>query len=165
MGEYEALLMEKETGIPVCVLVFHNVYGPPCDLGPRSQVIPSLLRKAARYPVEPFVVWGSGAQGRAFVYIDDIVEALMAGLERGWGHGPIQIGPGCCTTIREIAETAVRISGKDIPIAFDTSKPEGDRGRCADYSKAARLLGWEPKVSLEDGLRRTYAWVARKLQG
>ena len=159
MGEYEALLMEKEAGIPVCILIFHNVYGTPCDIGERSQVIPSLLRKVAIYPEEPFVVWGSGAQGRAFVYIDDIVDALIAGLNRGWGHGPIQVGPGVCTTIREIAETAVGLSGKKIPITFDASKPEGDRGRCADYSKASKLLGWEPRVSLKEGLRHTYEWV------
>lgn len=164
MGEYEALLMEKETEIPVCILIFHNVYGPPCDVGPRSQVIPSLLSKAARYPEEPFVVWGSGAQGRAFVYIDDIVDALVAGLDRGWGHGPIQIGPGVCTTIREIAEMAVAVSGKQIPISFDTTKPEGDKGRCADYSKAVRVLGWKPSVPLEIGLRKTYAWVAAQLE-
>jgi len=164
MGEYEARLMEKEAGIPVGILIFHNVYGPPCDIGHRSQVIPSLLRKAAVYPEEPFIVWGSGAQGRAFVYIDDIVDALVAALDRGWGQGPIQIGPGICTTIREIAETTVAISGKQIPITFDTSKPEGDKGRCADYSKAARLLGWKPRVSLDVGLKRTYAWVCAKLE-
>jgi len=164
MGEYEALLMEKETGIPVSILIFHNVYGTPCDLGERSQVIPSLLKKVALYPKEPFVVWGSGAQGRAFVHIDDVVDALAAALKVGWGHGPIQIGPGICTTIREIAEKAVEISGKSISIIFDTSKPEGDKGRCANYSKARNLLGWEPRVSLEAGLKKTYDWINQKLQ-
>ena len=163
MGEYEAQLMEKETGIPVCVLVFHNVYGPPCDIGPRSQVIPSLLRKAARHPAEPFSVWGSGSQGRAFVYIDDIIDALMAGLEHGWGQGPIQIGPDHCTTVREIAELAVKISGKNISIAYDLSKPEGDKGRCADYTKAKHILGWSPRTTLEDGLSRTYQWICQQL--
>lgn len=164
MGEYEAQLMEKETGIPVCILVFHNVYGTPADIGPRSQVIPSLLRKAARYPEEPFIVWGSGAQGRAFVHVDDVIDALLAGLDRGWGHGPIQIGPDRCITIREIAETVAVASGKEIKIIFDTSKPEGDKGRCADYSKARRLLGWEPRVSLKDGVARTYSWICARLQ-
>ena len=159
MGEYEALLMEKETGIPVCVLVFHNVYGAPCDLGPRSQVIPSLLRKAARYPAEPFIVWGSGAQGRAFVYIDDVVDALISGLDRGWEHGPIQIGPDSCTTVRELAEQVVAVSGKEISIEFDLTKPEGDKGRCANYEKARRVLGWEPSTTLAEGMAKTYRWV------
>ena len=163
MGEYEAQLMEKETGIPVCVLVFHNVYGAPCDLGPRAQVIPSLMRKAARYPAEPFSVWGSGAQGRAFVYIDDVVGALMAGLDRGWGQGPIQIGPDSCTTVRELAEIVVATSGKEIPIQFDLTKPEGDKGRCANYAKAKRILGWEPRTKLADGMAKTYKWVCEHL--
>jgi GDP-D-mannose 3',5'-epimerase len=162
MGEYEARLMEKEAGIPVCLLVLHNVYGPHCDIGPRSQVIPSLISRALRHPQEPFIVWGTGRQGRAFVYVDDIIDAIVAGLDRGWGHGPIQIGPSECTTIREIAETVVAISGKDIPIEFDTTKPEGDKGRCADYSLATRVLGWKPRVDLKEGLSRTYQWVKKK---
>jgi GDP-D-mannose 3',5'-epimerase len=118
----------------------------------------------ALYPKEPFIVWGSGSQGRAFVHIDDVVDALMAALEKGWGQGPIQIGPDTCTTIREIAETAVAISGKEISISYDTTKPEGDKGRCADYSKARQLLGWQPCVSLESGLRRTYDWIHSRLK-
>ncbi len=83
MGEYEAFLMEQETGIPVSVLTLHNVYGTPCDFGiEKSQVIPSLVRKAIAYPVSDFVVWGSGEQGRAFVHVDDIVDALILAIEK-----------------------------------------------------------------------------------
>lgn len=165
MGEYEALLMERETGIPVSVLSVHNVYGTPCDFeAKRAQVIPSLARKAARYPAEPFVVWGSGAQGRAFVHVDDTVNALVLTLDKGLGQGVIQIGPNVCTSIREIAETLVEISGKDIAIEFDTTKPEGDRGRCADYSKAKAVLGWSPQVDLRTGLSQVYEWVARRCE-
>jgi len=162
MGEYEARLMEKETGIPVCLLVFHNVYGSHCDIGPRSQVIPSLINRALRFPEEPFIVWGSGKQGRAFVHVDDVVEGIVQGLARGWNHGPIQIGPSKCMTIREIAEAIVAISGKDITIQYDLTKPEGDKGRCADHSLATRLLGWEPRVSLKEGLAKTYRWVEQR---
>ena len=113
MGEYEAFLMEEEKDIPVSVLVLHNVYGAPCDYSDeRGQVIPSLARKMVRYPAEPFTVWGSGEQGRAFVHVDDIVDALVATLERGLGQGVIQIGPDICTPIRDIAEQLVNLSGK-----------------------------------------------------
>jgi nucleoside-diphosphate-sugar epimerase len=160
MGEYEALLMEKEVGIPVSIPVLHNVYGAPCDYGEgRSQVIPSLIRKALRYPDEDFVVWGSGQQGRAFVHVDDVVEGIVLAMDKGLGHGVIQIGPDVCTSIRQTAETIVGISGKRIPIRYDTTKPEGDRGRCANYSKARQVLGWAPRVTLEDGLARLYRWV------
>ena len=163
MGEYEALLMEKETKIPVSVLILHNVYGVPCDFSPdRSQVIPSLVRKAIRYPEEGFTVWGSGEQGRAFVYVDDVVDALITTKDKGLGEGTIQIGPEFCTSIKEIAEIVIDISGKKINAEYDTNKPEGDRGRCADYSKARRILGWEPTVGLREGLVRVYEWMKPK---
>ena len=164
MGQLEIGFIEKETGIPCCTLQFHNVYGSPCDYGERSQVIPALIRKAINYPNEPFIVWGSGQQGRAFIHVNDIVDALMLALDKGWGHGWIQIGPSVCTSIREIAETVVKISGKDIDIVYDTTKPEGDKARSADYSKAKEILGWEPKVSLWDGLTEQYEWVKAQIE-
>ena len=164
MGQLEIGFLEKETGIPCCTLQFHNVYGSPCDYGERSQVIPALIRKAINFPEEEFNVWGSGKQGRAFIHVNDIVDALVLALEKGWGHGWIQIGPSECTSIREIAEAVVKISGKDIVPFYDTSKPEGDKARSADWSKAKEVLGWEPKVSLEDGLRQQYEWIKKDIE-
>lgn len=164
MGQYETDLMEKETGIPCVSLMFHNVYGSPCDFKERSQVIPALIRKAINFPNEEFIVWGSGTQGRAFVHVDDVVNGILLGLEKGWGHGAIQIGPSVCTSIREIAEQVVALSGKDINIHYDLTKPEGDKARAADYSKAQTLLGWEPKVSLKEGLGKQYEWISAQLE-
>jgi GDP-D-mannose 3',5'-epimerase len=164
MGEYETLLMGQESGIPVCVLVLHNVYGEPCDYSDeRSQVIPSLIRKAILAPGVPFVVFGNGSQGRAFVHVDDAVNALILSKDKGLGKGTIQIGPNVCTSIKEIAETIVAISKKNIKIQYDISKPEGDKGRCANYEKAKNVLGWEPCVSLEAGLSRLYNWIESRI--
>lgn len=165
MGQLEIGYLEKETGIPCCTLMFHNVYGTPTDFGERSQVVPALIRKAINYPQEAMSVWGSGEQGRAFIHVNDIVDALVFALEKGWGHGWIQIGPSHCTSIKEIAEMVVEISGKNIDIQYDTTKPEGDKARCADYSKAKTVLGWEPKVSLDAGLRESYDWIERQIKG
>ena len=164
MGQYETDLLEKETGIPTCTLMFHNVYGSPCDYGERSQVIPALIRKAINYPNEAFNVWGSGDQGRAFIHVDDIVDGIILALDKGWSHGPIQLGPSICTSIKEIAEAIVKISKKEIDIFYDISKPEGDKARSADYSKAKKLLGWEPKVSLLSGLSNQYNWIKKQLE-
>ena len=164
MGQIELGLLEKETGISCCTLMFHNVYGSPCDYGERSQVIPALIRKAINYPKEPFNVWGSGLQGRAFIHVNDVVDALCLALEKGWGHGYIQIGPSVCTSIKDIAEAIVEISCKDIKIVFDTTKPEGDKARSADYSKAKKILGWEPKVTLIEGLKHQYEWVFTQIE-
>lgn len=165
MGQYEAQLLEKETSIPVGLLVLHNVYGCPCDYGrERSQVLPALVRRAIEWPASPFVVWGSGRQGRAFVHVDDVIDGLVSTMERGLGAGPLQIGPDRCTTIREAAETVVRVSGKPIELMFDETKPEGDLGRRADFEKARRILDWSPKVGFEDGIAELYAWIARRLE-
>lgn len=164
VGQLETEFMERETGIPCSVLMFHNVYGAPCDFGERSQVIPALIRKAVNYPNEPFNVWGSGLQGRAFIHVNDIVNALCLALEKGFGKGTIQIGPSICTSIKEIAESVVKISGKDIDIFYDISKPEGDKARSADYSKAKEILGWEPQISLHEGLRQQYEWVKKQIE-
>lgn len=161
MGEYETLLLGRETDMTTGVLRLHNVYGSPCDFSPeRSQVIPALIRKALHYPDEAFDVWGSGEQGRSFIHVDDVVDALLLMMERGLGPDPIQVGSETCTTIREIAESVVAASGKDIQIHYDTSRPEGDRGRCANCQRARERLGWTQQVSLEKGIRRTYRWIA-----
>ena len=165
MGQYETELLEKETGIPTCTLMFHNVYGSPADFTPeRSQVIPALIRKAINYPQEKFEVWGSGEQGRAFIHVNDVVNAIVLALEKGLGHGTIQIGPSICTSIKEIAHEIVSISKKDIIPFFDTTKPEGDKARSADYSKATAVLGWEPKESLSEGLKELYEWIEKRIK-
>lgn len=164
MGQYETELLGKETNIKTCTLMLHNVYGSPCDFSPdRSQVIPALIRKAVNYPNEDFIVWGSGTQGRAFIHVQDVVNGIVLALEKGWGHGHIQLGPPICTSIKEIAERIVEISGKTIDIKYDLTKPEGDKARSADYSKARSTLGWKPEVSLEQGLSELYGWIEKQI--
>jgi nucleoside-diphosphate-sugar epimerase len=95
--------------------------------------------------------------------VNDVVFAIKAAMKRGYGEGIIQIGPDKCTSIKEVAETIVETSKKDIEIQYDTSKPEGDRGRCADFSKANRILNWEPRISLKEGIAELYEWVASRI--
>jgi GDP-D-mannose 3',5'-epimerase len=165
VGQLEFDLLDEETDVATSVLVLHNVYGAPTDFSAaRGQVIPSLVRKAILHPDEPFVVWGSGRQGRAFVHVDDVVDAIVSSAHVGLGKGVIQIGPDVCTSIRELAETIVAISGKEIEIEYDLSAPEGDAGRCADYSTARDLIGWEPRVGMADGLQRLYEWLEPRVR-
>jgi nucleoside-diphosphate-sugar epimerase len=164
MGQYETELLEAETGISTCTLMLHNVYGFPADFSlERSQVIPSLIRKAINFPNENFEVWGSGSQGRAFIHVTDVVNAIVLALDFGLSKGTIQIGPSHCTSIKEIAEEIVKISGKDINTFFDLTKPEGDKARSADYTKAKSVLGWEPSVSLNEGLSDLYTWIEDRI--
>jgi nucleoside-diphosphate-sugar epimerase len=166
MGEYEAILAMEENKINVGILRLHNVYGINCELSQeRSQVIPALIRKAINYPNEDFIVWGSGNQRRAFVHVDDVINALLELPLRGMNEGVIQIGPSESISIKEIAEIIVSVSGKKIPIRYDQSKPEGDIDRCANWDKARQVLGWEPKVNIKDGIKNVYKWVEMKLKG
>ena len=165
MGEYEAQLAQSSS-FNVGILRFHNVYGPSSDSSPNTgQVIPSLLRKAMSYPHEQFVVWGSGSQYRDFVYVSDVVEALLLVKDKGMSKGVIQIGSGHATTVEElasvIADVAGAASGTNIPVKFDLSMPEGDQGRIAVLDRARDILGWQSKVRLEDGLRITFKWMQK----
>ncbi len=160
MGEYELELLGKFTPMQVGILRLHNVYGPRAILSKkRSQVIPSLIRKTICHPQEELVVWGSGLQTRDFVFVGDVVDALLRSGLKGMNKGPIQIASGYETSLSKLASLIVNISGKDIPIQFDTSKPEGDKGRCGNPEKAKHLLGWEVFTTLEEGLRYTFDWA------
>ncbi len=165
MGEYECDLYSKSGQLDSAILRLHNVYGPNSDLSPeRSQVIPATIRKAINFPNEKFVVWGSGKQSRAFIYVSDVVEALLLSAEKGINKGPIQIGSEKKTTIDELANAVIDISEKEIHIEHDLTKPEGDFGRAADCTLAKKILGWEAKVSLDEGLRKTYEWAYNSLK-
>jgi GDP-D-mannose 3', 5'-epimerase len=160
IGEYEIGLATTEEKVQSLVLRFHNVFGPWCDVNPAtSQVIPALCVKAAKNPRE-LVVWGSGKQRRAFLFVDDAVSALMLGLEKGLGQGVVQIGPEESISIGHVAQKIRRIVGKQFEIVFDTDRPEGDKDRFADFSKAKRVLGWSPDVRFDEGLQKTYEWIS-----
>jgi GDP-D-mannose 3', 5'-epimerase len=164
MGEYACQLAQSEGLIDMGVLRLHNVYGPHCEMSPeKSQVIPALIRKALNHPQEKFVIWGSGNQRRAFVYVADIVEALISVVEKALNSGVIQVGPDKSISIREIAEHIASIADKGIEIEFDTTKPEGDVDRSADWTRAKNLLNWAPRTSIEEGLGLTFDWCKTQL--
>ncbi len=166
MGELACELAQKEDLLNIGLLRFHNVYGPHCVMDPeKSQVIPSLIRKALNHPNEEFIVWGSGNQRRAFVFVDDIIKALVSVAEKGMNEGVIQIGPDFSISIKEIAHIVVAASRKNIPIQFDQTKPEGDMDRAADWSKAKAVLGWSPEISIEEGIAMTYEWCREFVAG
>lgn len=163
MGELDATYMAKN-GIDSNVLILHNVYGSPCDFSSnRAQAIPALAFRAlqASEGNKKLTVWGDGEQGRAFIHVDDVVNALVRTLDAPTNVGPIQIGPSECTSIKSIAENLIEIIDKDIEIEFDLTKPIGDKGRCADFSKANKILGWAPRVSIQDGLVNLVNWIKR----
>jgi len=163
-GEYIANLAQAEGLISTGILRLHNVYGPNTDLDPRrARVIPSLIRKALLYPAEPFVVWGSGRQRRAFVFVDDVVEALLRLRSRAMGAGPVQFGPTDSTSIAELASLIARLVGRDIQPIFDADRPEGDFDRIPDLTRCRQMLDMVPQTTLDHGLARVIDWVREQV--
>lgn len=145
--------------------IFH-AYGRNIYLKPdRSQVIASLIRKAVRYPDEDFIVWGDGNQRRCFVFIDDVLDALMRldKYVRKRGNLTVNVGSTEETTVRELAELVVLLSKKDIPLRFDDSKPKGALNRTPDLKRIKSVLDWSPTTSLSDGLTETFDWAKERL--
>ena len=165
MGEYEAELAHNSGVIDIEILRLHNVYGSPAELDPSmSQVIPALCRKAIEQKNLELLVWGSGKQKRAFVHVDDVVDGFVKAISKtSKFNGAIQLGPDYSTSIAEIAKRIVSLSGKNISIKFDKSKPEGDFDRMANNSKAKKFLNWSPLITLDEGLKKVFSWCETKL--
>lgn len=141
-----------------------NAYGEYCDFGKSAQVVPALVRKAINYPKEEFLVWGDGTQTRNFIYIADCIEALIK-MEELASYPPLilNIGNPETVTIKELAQTAIRVSGKKIRPKFDPEKPVGPKSRIPDIARAQIKLRWIPETSLEEGVRHLYDWMEKKL--
>lgn len=137
-----------------------NLYGPNDNYDlTGSHVLPALLRKAheAKERRDPeLVVWGTGTPRREFLHVDDLAEACVFLMERGYSGPLLNIGTGTDVTIRELAETVMRVVGYDGVIRFDASKPDGTPRKLLDVSRISNL-GWTARYSLEDGIRHTYA--------
>ncbi|MCL4219194.1 MAG: GDP-mannose 4,6-dehydratase, partial [Candidatus Hydrogenedentes bacterium] len=104
-----------------------------------------------------------GEQTRSFCYIDDCVEGLIRLMNSDW-HDPINLGQDRMITINELVAMVARIAGKQINIRHELDRPLGVRGRNSDNSLLRKVLAWEPQISLEEGLEKTYAWIAAQVE-
>ena len=131
-----------------------NTYGPRMALKD-GRVVPAFLDQALRG--EPLTVYGDGLQTRSFCYVADLVEGLVQ-LGSSEEHEPVNLGNPVELTILEFADRIRRLMGSNLEVVFRPLPEDDPRKRRPDISKAKRILGWEPKVSLEDGLRETVAY-------
>ena len=159
MGELQAEAYESEYGWDKIAIVRpSNVYGPYDNFDSNAMVVPSLIKRALDGE-NPFTVWGDGSQIRDFIHSTDVARGMMMALENCPGSmNPLNLGSGKEHTIKDLVEIIVNNLDNKPEIVWDTSKPSGDRKRLMDISRAKLLLGWEPLVSLEKGIRNVMEW-------
>ncbi len=156
----EALTMayHRQQGVDTCIVRIFNTYGPrmrPHD----GRAIPTFVRQALAN--EPLTVFGDGSQTRSFCYVDDLIRGLMA-LAQSGEHLPVNIGNPAEYTLLELAQKVVEVTGATSEIVFEALPVDDPKVRQPDITRARQLLGWEPQVSLEDGLRRVLQTNSRE---
>ncbi len=149
----EALTMayHRQQGVDTCIARIFNTYGPrmrPHD----GRAIPTFLRQALEG--KPVTVFGDGSQTRSFCYVDDLIRGFYLLVTSG-EHLPVNLGNPEERSLFELAETVIRVTGSDSEIVFEALPIDDPQQRQPDITRARQVLGWQPEVSLEDGLRRT----------
>jgi len=156
----------EEFGLETRIARFHNIFGPLGSWeGGREKAPAALCRKVAMAKLtgNPVVeIWGDGKQTRSFCYVDDCTEGLLKLMQSSYAL-PLNLGQDRMVTIDELADivaaaAGVRIEKKYVP------GPQGVRGRNSDNTRLREVLGWEPEISLEEGLARTYQWIEAQVR-
>jgi nucleoside-diphosphate-sugar epimerase len=163
-GETASRMFYQEYGLPVAIARPCNVYGPGDTLDrTRGRVIPQWILSGLEG--QPITIWGAGTQARSFIYIDDLVDGLLSLSERYACASPVNLAGTTEVTLVELARIVKSLGGFSSPIEF-TDAPAGSSRRVLDIALARRVLDFEARVSLLDGLAETLAWVrAREARG
>jgi dTDP-glucose 4,6-dehydratase len=149
----EALTMayHRQQGVDTGIVRIFNSYG--AKMRPHDgRAVPTFLRQALQG--KPLTVFGDGSQTRSFCYVDDLISGLVALMESDY-HLPVNIGNPDEFTLLELAENVIEATGSDSEIVFEALPVDDPQVRRPDISLARELLGWEPKVPLQEGLQRT----------
>jgi nucleoside-diphosphate-sugar epimerase len=154
----------EDFGLETRVVRFHNIFGPLGTFeGGREKSPAAICRKVAQASDgDAIEVWGDGQQTRSYCYIDDCVEGIFR-LMRSDYASPLNLGQDRLISINELVDMVAQIAGKQIRKEYNLSAPQGVRGRNSDNARLREVLGWEPRVSLEEGMAQTYAWIERQL--
>jgi GDP-D-mannose 3', 5'-epimerase len=167
----EKLYMEKlcqyfteDWGFATRVVRFHNVYGPLGAYdGGREKSPAAICRKVASVPNKGEIeIWGDGKQTRSFMYIDDCIEGIYR-IMRSDYCAPLNLGTVELVSIDDLVDIISKIAGKSLVKRYDTSRPQGVRGRNSDNSRLRKVLGWEPRIPLRQGLVPTYRWIEERV--
>ena len=151
----------RNHGIPVRIARYHNIFGPEGTWdGGREKAPAAICRKVAYVPPSggSIEVWGDGLQTRSFLYIDECIEATRRLMDSDF-MGPVNIGSEEMVSINELVDTAAKVSGKVVRKVYKLDAPTGVRGRNSNNDVVRKMLGWDYRMTLEEGIRRTYIWI------
>ena len=152
----------EDFGIATRVARYHNVYGPNGTYdGGREKAPAAVCRKVIQAKLtgaHEIEIWGDGEQTRSFMYVDDCVQGSQM-LAASDVVEPINIGSSELVTINQLVSLAEQIAGVELERRYKLDAPQGVRGRNSDNTLILERLGWEPSISLRDGLEKTYRWI------
>ncbi|MFI8565516.1 GDP-L-fucose synthase family protein [Rhodococcus sp. NPDC078407] len=158
--------VRKQYGLPWISAMPTNLYGPGDNFSPQSShVLPALIRRyddATRDGTAAVTNWGSGSPKREFLHVDDMASACLHLLDRYDGPRQVNVGTGEDQTIKEVAEMVAEEVGYSGRIDWDTSKPDGTPRKLLDVS-TLKNSGWEPAISLREGIRSTVRWYRKNI--
>jgi len=148
----------RHYNVPVRIIRIFNTYGPRMRMDD-GRVVPTFICQALAG--EPLTIYGDGSQTRSFCYVSDLVEGIVRLMRKEYFY-PVNLGNPCEVTILEIAKIVCRLVGCEENFSFLPLPEDEPKRRRPDISLAKELLGWEPKVALEEGLKMTIDWYRRK---
>jgi len=156
----------EDFGMQTYIVRFHNIFGPQGTWdGGREKAPAAVCRKVAtaKLTSNPTVeIWGDGEQTRSFCFIDDCVEGIYRLMNSGY-HEPLNLGQDRLISINDLARLVASIAGIEVELKH-VPGPMGVRGRNSDNNRLRQVLGWEPQITLEEGLQRTYAWIESQVR-
>jgi len=156
-AEAFAMAYHRAHGVDTRIVRIFNTHGPRMQVLD-GRAVPNFMAQAIRG--EPLTVYGDGSQTRSLCYVSDLVRGVLAALERG-DEMPVNLGNPDEVTVVELAEIIVRMAGSESPIEFRPLPVDDPKQRRPDITRARKLLGWQPEVTLEDGLARTLEYFRR----
>jgi GDP-D-mannose 3', 5'-epimerase len=155
---------QKDHNLDTRIVRFHNVYGPLGTYdGGKEKAPAAICRKIAEaQDGDTIEIWGDGEQTRSFMHVDDCCEGLVRLMDSDY-RSPLNLGTDELVTVNQLVDKVARVANKEIRKRHNLKKPQGVRGRNSDNTRLREVLGWEPKILLDEGLRPTYDWIERQV--
>lgn len=161
MGELLSKYYAQQYKMKIGIVRPYNCYGPRDHFDPKiSHVIPALIKRVFDGE-DPLVIWGSGNQTRAFLYVEDLAKGILLATEKYCAADPINLGTDEEVSIKELVNMILKLSNQKRKIIFDIARPDGSPRRNSDNRKAKKTIGFKAKTKFVEGLKKTIDWYKK----